>query len=122
MIKFDVYDAIQSFFEANVSISSWNKTAITLIPKIPHASQVKDYSHISCCSVMYKIVAKILAKRLHKVSSKLVSHAQAGFIPGRAIVDNVMLASELIKGYTFSRISPRCLVKVDMMKANDSVD
>lgn len=33
-----------------------------------------------------------------------------------------MLASELIKGYTFAQISPRCLVKVDIMKAYDSVD
>lgn len=37
-------------------------------------------------------------------------------------MDNVMLATELIKGYSFAQISPRCLIKVDMMKAYDSVD
>lgn len=33
-----------------------------------------------------------------------------------------MLSSELIKGYSFAQISPRCMVNVDMMKAYDFVD
>lgn len=67
----------------------WNRTTITLIPKSRQALQVKDYRPISCCLVVYKIIAKILAKRLQEVSPKVVSQAQTGFIPGRAIVDNV---------------------------------
>lgn len=33
-----------------------------------------------------------------------------------------MLASEIIKGYSFARISPQCMIKVDMMKAYDSLE
>lgn len=52
----------------------------------------------------------------------MASQAQKGFIPGSFIVNNVMLATEIIKGYNFAQISPRCVIKVDMMKVNDFVD
>lgn len=51
----------------------------------------------------------------------LVSIAQFEFIPGRQIVDYV-LATNLIKGYTWSHISPRCMLKIDMAKAYDSIE
>lgn len=51
-----------------------------------------------------------------------MSQSQIGFILGRCIVDNMMLSSETIKGYGFARISPRCIIKVDMMKEYDLID
>ena len=52
----------------------------------------------------------------------MVNDAQAGFIPGKHIADNILLATELIKGYTNKGISPRCMIKVDLRKAYDSVE
>ncbi|XP_048502873.1 uncharacterized protein LOC125498665 [Beta vulgaris subsp. vulgaris] len=46
----------------------------------------------------------------------------AGFIPGRTIADNILLATELIKGYSRAHASPRCVIKVDIKKAYDSVE
>lgn len=111
-----------SYFDGKASLTSWICTTITLIPKVAYASRVKDYRPISCCSVVYNIVVKILASRLQKVIPKLVSPTHAGFFPGRLIVDNVMMESELIRGCSFAQISPRCLVKVDIMKAYYSID
>lgn len=102
ILKEEIYFAIFEFFKKGVSLSSWNCTLVTLIPKVSHATKVKDFRPISCCSVLYKIIAKILASRLQNVIQKIVSQAQTGFIPGRHIVDNVILASEIIKGYSFS--------------------
>ncbi|XP_049406058.1 uncharacterized protein LOC125869643 [Solanum stenotomum] len=48
--------------------------------------------------------------------------ALAGFIPGRKIVDNVILAHELVQAYTRKHISPRCMLKIDLQKAYDSVE
>nr|XP_009614125.1 uncharacterized protein LOC104107108 [Nicotiana tomentosiformis] len=48
--------------------------------------------------------------------------AQAGFILGRKIVDNIILAHELIKTYTRKNVSPRCMIKIDLQKAYDSVE
>lgn len=48
--------------------------------------------------------------------------AQAGLIPGKHIGDNILLATELIKGYTHKFITPRCMLKVDLKKAYDSLE
>lgn len=51
----------------------------------------------------------------------LISYAQAAFIKGRRIGDNILLAQELMRGYHRDNISPRCAIKVDLKKAYDSV-
>lgn len=107
------------FFTGKASLLPYNCTSITLIPKTTHASLVKWYRLISCFTVIYKIVAKILVANLQKVIPKLVSQAQIGF---KFIILIVILATEIIIGYNFSQISQRCLIKVDMMNAYDSID
>ncbi|XP_070030860.1 uncharacterized protein [Nicotiana tomentosiformis] len=54
-------------------MTSWNCIAITLIPKIPAPTQVKDYRPIACCTTLYKIIAKILTNILKKVIKVHVS-------------------------------------------------
>ncbi|XP_019236742.1 PREDICTED: uncharacterized protein LOC109216980 [Nicotiana attenuata] len=70
----------------------------------------------------YRGDVSIIASRLQKIMPCIISEAQAGFIPGRKIADNIILAHELVKAYSRKHISPRCMVKVDMMKAYDSVE
>lgn len=114
IVKFDIFDAVAEFFCSNSLYSPVNITTITLVPKVANACQVKDFRPISCCSVVYKIIAKIFTARLQKVVGSVVSSAQSGFITGRQIMDNVLLATDLIKGYSWSHISPRCMIKLDM--------
>ncbi|XP_075095511.1 uncharacterized protein LOC142173762 [Nicotiana tabacum] len=52
----------------------------------------------------------------------LVGNCQSTFVPGRVISDNIILSHELVKGYGRRGISPRCMVKVDMQKAYDSLE
>ncbi|XP_075076334.1 secreted RxLR effector protein 78-like [Nicotiana tabacum] len=54
--------------------------------------------------------------------SFIIYEAQAGFIHGRKIADNVILAHELVKSYTRAQISPKCMIKIDLQKAYDSVE
>ncbi|KAL2920834.1 LINE-1 retrotransposable element ORF2 protein [Bienertia sinuspersici] len=100
----------------------WNSTTITLIPKIPNPQMVKDFRPISCCTVLYKIISKILTARIAQVIGEVIDDAQAGFIPGKHIGDNILLATELMKGYGQKFISPRCMLKIDLKKAYDSVE
>ncbi|XP_057518437.1 uncharacterized protein LOC130799353 [Amaranthus tricolor] len=53
---------------------------------------------------------------------KLVDLAQSCFTSRRKISDSVLLTRELIRGYTCQYNSPRCMIKVDISKAYDSVD
>lgn len=79
----------------------------------------------------FKIWISILTTILHFISwflkfslpeAGFINASQAGFIPGRSIADNILLASELIKGYSSKHISPRCMLKIDLRKAYDSLE
>lgn len=63
-----------------------------------------------------------LTNRLKKAVNYLVSKSQSTFIEGRSILDNVIVAHELVKGYSRKGVSPRCIIKVDIRKAYDSVE
>ncbi|XP_048493464.1 uncharacterized protein LOC125494011 [Beta vulgaris subsp. vulgaris] len=99
-----------------------NCTLVTLIPKIPNLSLVKDFRLIAYCTKLYKIIAKILTNRMQNMIGIVVDLAQAWFMPGRNISDNILLAIELIKSYNTKHISPRCMLKVDLKKAYDSIE
>lgn len=93
---------------------------MTLIPKFEVLKSVKDFRSIACCNVCYKVVSKFLIARLEKVIGKVVSTAQSGFIPGKLIADNILLATEIVRCYERKHNCPKCMVKVDLRKAYDS--
>ena len=125
IIKHDLIDAVKEFFNNNTIFPPYNCTAVSLIPKANNANTVGDYRLITCCTVIYKIIYKIisgvLAGRLQLVIGKVIDPAQSGFIPGRQMTENILLATELIKGYSRKHNSPRCMIKMDLRKAYDSI-
>lgn len=100
---------------------SVNTTLLTLLPKGSAATTIKDYRPIACCTVLYKIISKLMTSRMSCVMSYLVNEEQTAFVPGRFIHDNTILAQELIRGYGRKRLSSRCMIKMDLQKAYDSI-
>ncbi|XP_021749426.1 uncharacterized protein LOC110715167 [Chenopodium quinoa] len=121
IVKYDIYASVNDFFTKATLPKQWNCTTITLVPKIPNVSHVKDFRPIVCCTVVYKLISKVITARLAAIIGEVIDDSQADFIPGKHIGDNILLATELIKGYDHKFISPRCMVKVDLKKAYDSV-
>lgn len=72
--------------------------------------------------MLYKIISKVLVKKLHNIIHNVISDNHTGFIPGRRIAYNIILAHELVKTYIRKNISPRCMLKIDLEKAYDSVE
>lgn len=56
-----------------------------------------------------------------KVLSQIINDAQSAFVEKRSMVENIHMAQELIGKYARKRVSPRCLIKVDIRNAYDSV-
>ncbi|KAJ9563335.1 hypothetical protein OSB04_008495 [Centaurea solstitialis] len=118
----DITVAIHNFFYRGHLAKELNHTLICLLPKTPNANSVSDYRPISCCSVLYKCISKIIVNRIKPFLDGLVGRSQSAFIPGRRIVDNILMAHELVVGYHLSSGKPRCAFKIDLRKAYDMVD
>lgn len=88
---------------------------------IDEAICFKDYRSISCCNVLYKVISKLLANRLKKVLPKFISPSQSAFVKDRLLMENVLLALQLVKNYHKDSVSSRCALKIDISKAFDTV-
>uniref|UniRef100_A0A8I6WPS9 Reverse transcriptase domain-containing protein n=1 Tax=Hordeum vulgare subsp. vulgare TaxID=112509 RepID=A0A8I6WPS9_HORVV len=105
-------------------LADWNNTSITLIPKVKNLDAVKNMRLISLCNVDYKIIAKILSKRLKGILPEVISPTQSDFVPGRLLTNNVLLAYEVIH-YMGNKIHGKesyATVKLHMSKAYDRVE
>ncbi|KAL2237583.1 UNVERIFIED_CONTAM: hypothetical protein Sindi_0950000 [Sesamum indicum] len=118
----EVSSALLDFFHTGRILKQINTTLLALIPKVHSPMNVGDFRPISCCNVLYKIIAKLLVQRLSVILDKLISPCQAAFVPGRSIGDNIMLAQKLFTGYNQTHLPPRCALKVDIRKAYDTVE
>jgi hypothetical protein len=118
----DVITAIKNFFDTGLLLKETNATILSLVPKKTNPTTMGDYRPIACCNVLYKCITKILANRMLPILDSLISRNQSAFLPGRSISENVLLAQELVRNYHRKEGNPRCTMKIDLMKAYDSVD
>ncbi|KAL7586020.1 hypothetical protein Lser_V15G46368 [Lactuca serriola] len=117
----DFCAAVKEFFANGKILKEVNATAIALVPKVEFPGKVSDFRPISCCSVVYKCISKVIVVRIRNHLGSLVDENQSAFIPGRSITDNILISQELVRGYHRDRGFSRCALKVDIQKAYDTV-
>lgn len=77
---------------------------------------------IAYCTTIYKLILKIITSKLRKVINLVVDESQYAFMLDNIIHDNVIMAHELLKGYTKKHIFPRCVIQMDIQKAYDTME
>ncbi|XP_048605596.1 secreted RxLR effector protein 78-like [Brassica napus] len=102
-------------------LKRFNATAIALLPKVTGADRMSQFRPISLCSTVYKVIARIIKNRLRRIIPDAVQLNQAGFVQGRLLCENVLLASELVTAFDKPADTTRGCLKVDLSKAYDNV-
>lgn len=95
----DFISAVMSFFAKGFLPKGLNSTILALILKKSEARVMKDYRPISCCNVLYKVISKIMVNRLKVLLPKFIAANQSAFVKDRLLIENVLLATELVKDY-----------------------
>ena len=120
----DVICMVLNVLNSNISMVEINRTNITLVPKIKNPTKITDFRPISLCNVVYKLISKVLAKRLKIIIPQIISENQSAFLSGRLITDNVLVAFELMNYLEHKKDGREGVmaIKLDMSKAYDRVE
>ncbi|KAH9751354.1 putative ribonuclease H protein [Citrus sinensis] len=111
---------IKNIFENKHIPREINRTLLVFIPKVANPLNLKIYRPISLCTVIYKTLTKLIANRLQTILPHVIGPRQTSFVPGRHIIENIVVAQEVI--HSMRRKSGRrgyMAIKVDLEKAYD---
>ena len=117
----EVAASVRNFFATNFLPATANSTILTLVPKFPGATMISEFRPISCLNTIYKVISRLMVKRLKPILSDLILPCQTAFVKGRLLVENTTLAGELINGYHKNKEPKRITIKVDIAKAFDTL-
>ena len=95
----DLISAVQDFFRNPSMPRQLNATVIALVPKSPGVAKLSDFRPISLCNTVYKVISKILSERLKCITPLAVQRNQVGFVKGRQLCENILLAAELVDDF-----------------------
>lgn len=73
---------MDDFHRNGVWARGTNASFIALIPKVNSSQGLNDFRPISLVGCMYKVVTKILSKRIKRVLYKVIDESQSAFLGG----------------------------------------
>ncbi|GMP91325.1 hypothetical protein CsSME_00042073 [Camellia sinensis var. sinensis] len=111
--KGEVLNFMKKFYKNGRLVKVLNSSFITLVPK--------KENPISLVGSIYKVLTKVLSRRLKEVLPCIISETQSAFIGGRNILDGVLIANEMVDGWKKSK-KQGVIIKLDFEKAYDSVN
>ncbi|XP_071939807.1 uncharacterized protein [Coffea arabica] len=117
----DVYRAVQSFFCGEELPRRVTATSLVLLAKVARPKDFSEFRPISLCNFVNKNISKLLANRLASVLPNIISENQSGFVRGRLISDNYLLAQDLVSSIGRAARRGNVALKLDMMKTYDRV-
>lgn len=123
MCETDITRFILNCFDTASIPSYVNETLVTLIPKVANPMRMTQLRPISLCNTLYKVISKIIVNRLRPMLDSIINPAQASYIPGRQISDNIIVVQEVLSKFKKCRGNKGYLAwKVDLSKAYDRLN
>jgi len=119
-LKVDFVAALEDFHQIGYIPKGCNASFIALVPKVRDPCKLDQFIPISLVGAIYKVISKVLTRRLKKVLPSIIDESQSTFIKDRGLVDSVLLANEVVEELRRKGKSGLCL-KVDFEKEYDSV-
>lgn len=95
---------------------------MVLIPKTQLPTKPSQFRPISLLNVCFKLATKMIVNRLKPLLADIISPAQASFIPGRQIIDNVVIVQEVLHSMAEKRKRKWMMIKIDLEKAYDRIN
>ena len=121
-ICFDLLASFNYAFQHGTLSISQRRGIISLIPKKNKDKTIlENLRPISLLNVDYKILTKVIAKRIEKVLPTLINPDQTGYVKGRYIGENVRLIYDLLD-YTDKLNKKGIAIFLDFKKAFDSIE
>lgn len=120
----EIFSACTFWLDRGSFPLSLNETNIVLIPNCHKSFAMTELRPISLCSVIYKLIVKVLANRFKKVLPKCISEERSAFVEGMSILNNAFMAIKAIhsmKNRRKGKLGDMAL-KIDISKAYDRVD
>ncbi|KAK6803126.1 hypothetical protein RDI58_000910 [Solanum bulbocastanum] len=121
IISTDLLAVIHAFFSGQRLPKYFSHACLVLLPKVKHPNRLSEFRPISLSNFTNKVISKLLCLRLAPILPSLVSPNQSGFVKGRSISENIMLAQEIIHQIRKPNIGSNVVIKLDMAKAYDRV-
>ncbi|KAG8100302.1 hypothetical protein GUJ93_ZPchr0013g36234 [Zizania palustris] len=113
-------EILDELHKNELNIGRINFEEIVLLPKIKDACTIKQFRPICLLNVCYKIITRVLAVRLSRVADNIIDPCQSAFIPGRSILDGVVMLHEVLHE-VHQKNQERVILKLDFEKAYDNV-
>jgi hypothetical protein len=110
----------KEFHNGSLPLFHLNYDIITLLAKNKEAINIKQYRPICLLNVSFKIFTEVAVRRLTQVVDKLISQSQTAFIPGRNIIEGVIILHETIHELHRKKMNG-VILKLDFEKAYDKV-
>lgn len=117
----DITRVVRAFFCGQELPNFITHTTLVLLPKKEEVKNFSDLRPISLSSFINKVISRMVHDRMVEVLPRIISPNQSGFVKGRSIAENVLLAQEIIRDIHMRNHNINVVVKLDMTKAYDRV-